>query len=54
MVAEPDPEPEHKLLEEKEINVFASAVIGFAKYECSAASSFRFVDTYIFQTRTYR
>ena len=54
MVLESDPEPEHKLLEEREINVFASAVVAFAKYECSIPDSVRFLDTYMFQTRTYR
>ena len=49
-----DPEPKHSLQQEKEMNVYVSMAIGYAQYECSAASSLKFVNTYIFQTKMYR
>ena len=54
-VTEKEPEPEHKVSEEgsKDIDVYVSAVVGFAEYECPV-KTIRFRDTYMFQTRLYR
>ena len=49
-----DPEPKHSLQQEKEMNVHISAIVEYSKYECSATSPLKFVDTYIFQTKTHR
>ena len=54
-ITEKEPEPEYKAEESssKDLNVFVSALVSFAEYEC-AATSVNFKDTYMFQTRLYR
>lgn len=54
-VTEKEPEPEHKVSEEgsRDIDLFVSAEINFAEYECSVKNIW-FKDTYMFQTRAYR
>lgn len=54
-ITEKEPEPEHRAEESsaKDLNVFVSALVSFAEYEC-AATTVKFKDTYMFQTRLYR
>jgi hypothetical protein len=48
-----DPEPPHRVLEEcKPIELHASAVSDYSKYECGV-TSIQFKDTFMFQSRSF-
>ena len=54
-VVETEPEPSHSTQEERhrDLELFASAVTDFAKYECPVREV-PFRDTLMYQSRTYR
>ena len=54
-VVETEPEPPHSTAEDghQDLELFASAVVGWAKYECTTREV-QFRDTLMYQSRVYR
>ena len=48
-----EPEPAHSVVEERDMELFASALADFAKYDCPVTEA-NFKDTNMYMSRVYR